>query len=177
MGGRILSFRLVHGKTKSLEIIPMAHLQGLFFWRTQILWAAPKTFSVIPAFCVYFPGYFCTGYETLTFIFFLSSSKGEMANEVFSFLQNGYVGTHICLFPPLHWTLLLVRRIGETLTALDFVCNTSSFRNLLLWSIRADWRGEGKRVSSHRFDSGKWWSSNSGLFMIILYYAFFTCCL
>lgn len=80
----------------------MAHLQGLFFWRTEILQAAPKTFSDTPACCVYFPGYFCTGYETLTFIFYLSLSKGKMANEVFSFLQNGYAGTHICLFPPLH---------------------------------------------------------------------------
>lgn len=70
--------------------------------------------SVTPAFWVCFPGYFCTGYETLTFIFFLLSSKGEMATEVFSFLPHGYVWAHIYLFPPLHGTLLLVRSTGET---------------------------------------------------------------
>lgn len=154
----------------------MVHLQGLFFWRTGILQAAPKTFSVLllPSEDIFQD--IAVQDEALTFIFFLPS-RGKWKMKVFSFLQNAYVRGRTCLSSPLHWPLLLVRSIGETtfdsfliLSGMPVASESCCFGLLeLADDVRAGWRGEGKRVSSCPFSSDKWWSSNSGLFGVTLY--------
>lgn len=99
--------------------------------------SSPKDFlSVTPAFWGCFPGYCCTGWGSD-----LSSSsfqaRGKWKMKVFSFLQNGYVRGHTYSH---HCTELCCwwEALGKLpLMAFDFVWNASSFRILLLWSVRA----------------------------------------